>query len=160
MNPTGSSHGRVASLHLHAVTGGTPLTPVVAVTVAADKGIEGEPRYFDRGSRRQVSLMAREQIAGHAAALGLAGIAPGAIRANIETTGVDLGAWLDHDVRIGTAVLHFYEMRTGCHQMDDLCQGLRKLTDGNRLGVLATVVQSGAIRVGDEITLAATPAGA
>jgi MOSC domain-containing protein YiiM len=156
MNPTETVRGRVASLHLHPTTGGAPLTATASVTVVADKGIEGEPRFFERGSRRQVSLMAREQIASHATALGLAAIAPGAIRANIETTGVELGAWLDRDVRVGTAVLRFFEMRTGCHQMDAVCEGLRKLTDGNRLGVLATVVQSGYIRVGDEIALAAT----
>src|SRR5256885_7561570 len=51
-----------------------------------------EPRYFGRvsrnsgkPSRRQLSLIEREQIAEHAAPLGLETIAPGAVRANIET---------------------------------------------------------------------------
>src|ERR1041385_476077 len=96
---SGAPGGRVASLHLHPAKPGEPLQQVEAIEVVADKGILDEPRYFGRTNssngkptRRQVSLIEREQIAEHAVALGLESIPPGAVRANIETVGIDLVA--------------------------------------------------------------------
>jgi MOSC domain-containing protein YiiM len=150
--------GRVASLHLHPAEPGAPLHTVEAFEVIAGKGIEGSDRYFGRirrstgqPSRRQVSLIAREQISEHAAALGLETISPGAVRANIETLGIDLPELQGLEISIGTAVLRIYEARTPCHKMDAICQGLRQLMENGRQGVLAEVVRSGRIRVGDEI---------
>lgn len=152
--------GRVASLHLHPRESGAALTGVEEITLVAGKGIEGEPRYFGKisrssgkPSRRQISLIEREQIAEHAAALGLQSIAPGRVRSNIETEGVDLVRLIGKRVKIGEAVLFFYEGRTPCHQMDAICQGLRALMENNRQGVMAEVVQSGTVRPGDAITV-------
>ena len=157
---SGRPCGNVASLHLHPPAPGTPLTPVDAVETVAKEGIRGEPRYFGRKSsrtgepnRRQVTLMEREQIAQHAIALGLEGIAPGVVRANIETKGVALGELLGRRVRVGEAILHFYEPRTPCAQMDAIRPGLRALMEGGRQGMLAEGVKSGSIRVGDAITV-------
>lgn len=154
-----ASAGRVASLHLHPNEGGERFQNVAAIELEAGKGIVGNPRYFARRSRdggsskRQVSLIEREQIAEHAATLGLETIAPGTIRSNIETTGADLISFVGQQIQIGDAILFVYEARTGCARMDAICSGLRELTKGNRLGVLAQVVRSGKIRVGDEISL-------
>lgn len=155
--------GRVASLHLHPKTSGGLLQTVSALEVEIGKGIAGNPRHYARKkedgsfSKRQVSLIEREQIAEHSAALGLEKILPGAIRSNIETSGVDLVSLVGQHVQIGKATLYFYEARTGCQQMDDLCQGLRELSKGDRLGVLAQVVEPGRIQVGDEIRLVKAP---
>jgi len=149
--------GKIASLHLHSVVSGEALNAVNEVQVVEGKGILGEPRFFGRNgrdgqpSKRQVSLIEREQLDAHAATFGLAEISPGTIRSNIETSGVELGALLDRRVRIGDAVLHIYEARTGCEKMDRICNGLREASGGGKLGVLAQVVKSGNIRVGDEI---------
>ena len=151
--------GRVASLHLHPNEGGERFQNVAAIELEAGKGILGNPRYFARRSRdgglskRQVSLIDREQIAENAATLGLETIAPGTIRSNLETTGADLISFVGQQIQIGDAILFVYEARTGCARMDSICSGLRELTKGNRLGVLAQVVRSGKIRVGDEISL-------
>lgn len=122
------------------------------------KGIEGEPRYFGRTSastgqpnRRQVTLMEREQIAEHALALRLPGIAPGAVRSNIETTGIDLVALVGKEIEIGEAILLAYAPRDPCEKMDAICRGLRERMTHNRQGVLAEVVRSGRIRVGDVV---------
>ena len=150
--------GRIASLHLHPDEPGAPLQAIEAAEVVAGKGIVGDARYFGRlsrdpgqPSRRQVTLMEREQLGEHASALGLPSISPGAVRSNIETTGISLVALIGRDVEIGSAVLRFYAPREPCAKMDAICHGLRALMMNNRQGVLAEVVQSGTVRVGDAV---------
>src|SRR5438874_709504 len=143
-----STTGRVASLHLHPREPGEPLSSVQAVEAVEGKGILDNPRYFARTSkstgqanRRQVSLIEREQIAEHAATLSLRSIPPGAVRSNIETSGVDLVSLVGREVQIGTAVLLLYAPRDPCEKMDRICQGLREQMMNNRQGVLAEVVR-------------------
>ncbi|HTD65318.1 MAG TPA: MOSC domain-containing protein [Candidatus Limnocylindria bacterium] len=156
--------GCVASLHLHPEKSGEPLRSVEQIEVVAEKGIRGNPRKFGaisrstgQPSKRQVSLMEREQIGEHAATLGLQSIPPGAVRSNIETLGIDLVALVGREVRVGEAILFFYEARMPCEKMDRICQGLRALMEERRQGVLAQVIQGGMIRVGDEVTVLAEP---
>ncbi len=150
--------GCVASLHLHPAEPGTPLQAVEGIELVADRGIQGDLRYFGRVSshtgqptRRPVSLIEREQIAEHATALGLTVIPAGAVRSNIETTGIDLIALLGREVEIGSTILLLHSPREPCAKMDAICQGLRARMMNNRQGVLAQVVRSGTIRVGDAI---------
>ena len=166
MNPNSQqfSEGRVASLHLHPATPGTPLQSTESVEFVEAKGIVGDARYFGRLSRttgrptrRQVTLMEREQIAEHAAAMGLESIPPGAVRSNVETTGIDLVRLVGHEVMVGEAVLFFSEPRDPCEKMDAICQGLRELMLNDRQGVLAEVRQSGKVRVGDVIRVVPKP---
>ena len=156
--PSPALPGRVASLHLHPAEPGTPLHSVEVVELVAQRGIEGDTRYFGRLSRdtsqpthRQVSLIEREQIAEHAAALGLDAIDPGVVRSNIETTGINLISLLGREVEIGSAVLFLYSPRDPCARMDAICQGLRARMMNHRQGVLAQVVRSGTIRIGDAV---------
>ena len=158
--PSPAPLGHVASLHLHPAESGTPLQSVESVEVLEGNGIAGDARFFGRLSRgtgqptrRQVTLIEREQIAEHATALGLPSITPGAVRSNIETTGINLIALLGHEVEIGEAVLRLYEPRDPCAKMDAICQGLRARMMDQRQGVLAEVVRSGAVRVGDTILI-------
>jgi MOSC domain-containing protein YiiM len=162
MDPADSTipAGRVVSLHLHPAEPGERMLSVDEIQVVAGKGIQGEPRYFGKisrrtgnPSRRQLSLMEREQIAEHAASLGLQRISPGAVRANIETEGVDLVKHIGKKVHIGEAVLFFYEGRVPCEKMDAICVGLRGLMENNHQGVMAEVIQSGIIRPRDTIVI-------
>jgi hypothetical protein len=150
--------GHVVSLHLHPVESGAPLQAVESFEVVEGMGITDDTRYFGRLSRdtsqptrRQVTLIEREQIAEHATALGLPSIAPGAVRSNIETGGINLIGLLGRDIQIGEAVLRLYAPRDPCAKMDAICQGLRARMMDQRQGVLAEVVQSGRVRVGDPI---------
>lgn len=150
--------GRVASLHLHPEKSGDPLRSVEQVEVVEQKGIRGNPRKFGavnrttgQPSKRQVSLIEREQIAEHAATLGLQTILPGAVRSNIETSGINLVALVGKEVQIGDAILFLYDARTPCEKMDRLCPGLRALMENSKQGVLAQVIRGGTIRVGDAI---------
>ncbi len=152
--------GRVASLHLHPAEPGRPLQAVETIEVVAAKGIAGDSRYFGRvsrdtgePSRRQVSLIEREQLARHAAALGLESIPAGAVRSNIETTGIDLIALLGQEIEVGEAVLFLYAPRDPCAKMDAVCQGLRERMMNRQQGVLAEVRRAGRIRVGDGIRI-------
>ncbi len=158
MTASQTSSGRVASLHIHGPKGGLPLTEVAQIRLIAGKGIQEDKRYFGRKSRstgqpsrRQVTLIEREMIADHATTFGVEMIGAGDVRSNIETTGVDLLALVGHDVQVGEAIVHFYEPRTPCAKMDALIPGLREAMENGRQGVLAFVVQSGAVVVGDVI---------
>jgi MOSC domain-containing protein YiiM len=160
--PSADIVGRVASLHLHREEPGAEMQNVPQIEVIESKGILDEPRYFGRKSRdtgepskRQITLMEREQIAEHAAALGLESIAPGAVRSNIETTGLDLVSLIGKEIEIGDAILLVYAPRDPCAKMDAICQGLRELMMNNRQGVLAQVVRTGRIRIGDRISVRA-----
>jgi MOSC domain-containing protein YiiM len=150
--------GRVASLHLHPDKPGAVMQTVQQIEVVESKGILDEPRYFARKSRdsgqpskRQITVMEREQIAEHAATLGLESIPPGAVRSNIETTGVNLVSLLGKEIEIGDAILLLYDPRDPCEKMDAICHGLRELMMNNRQGVLAQVIRSGKLQVGDRI---------
>jgi MOSC domain-containing protein YiiM len=149
--------GTIASLHLHPDVAGEALRAVSEVYAEAGKGLVGDTRVFGRKnrkgepSRRQVSLIAREEIARHAVALGLAEISPGAVRSNIETAGLDLVTFLGREMEAGEAVLLFYEARTPCWKMDRIAPGLQAMMSQGRQGVLAQVIRSGWIRAGDAI---------
>jgi MOSC domain-containing protein YiiM len=138
---------------------GETLRAVTEVFAEAGRGIVGDWRVFGRKnqkgetSRRQVSVIAREEIARHAAALGLPEIPPGAVRSNIETAGIDLVSFLGREMEIGEAVLLFYEARKPCWKMDRIAPGLQAMMSQCRQGVLAQVIRSGRIRTGDTIRL-------
>lgn len=145
--------GTVASLHLHPAIAGEPLEAIDTVRVVAKKGIEGNGggRLFDRGSKRQVTLIEREQLVEHADALGHPGFAPGEARSNIETEGIDLIALEGRQVQVGGVTLLLYAPRTPCWKMDELAPGLRDRMENGRQGMLAQVLTSGTIRTGDSI---------
>lgn len=155
-----AAFGEVVSLHLHPHDPDDSMQNVQAIEVIESKGILNEPRYFGRvsrdtglPSRRQVTLIEREQISDHTATLALQSIPPGAVRSNIETSGINLISLIGREIEIGEAVLLLYAPRDPCAKMDAICQGLRELMMDNRQGVLAQVVRSGRIRVGDRINL-------
>lgn len=153
--------GHIASLHLHPEISGEPLHSVREIQAVEGKGILGEPRFFGKLNRegqpshRHISLIEREQVDEHGAAFGIE-ISPGRVRSNIETSGVKLASFVNRDIQIGDAVLHISETRTGCSKMDAICNGLREASGNGRLGVIAQVVKSGTIRVGDEISIPAS----
>ena len=160
MHEEGSNQkvGEVASLHIHPPEPGEPMRSVKKVRAVRGKGIAEDGRYYERLSRhttkptrRQVSLMEREEISEQAATLDLERIDPGQVRSNLETSGVNLMDFIGQHIRIGDAVLHIYEPRKPCAKMDEICPGLRDLMENDRQGVMAEVVQSGTIQVGDAI---------
>ena len=85
--------------------------------------------------------------------LDAVGVEPGAIRENLTVEGADVQDWpVGQRVRAGGAVFEITMVCDPCHRMDELRQGLRAELDGRR-GMLARVVESGEVAVGDQIEL-------
>jgi MOSC domain-containing protein YiiM len=96
--------------------------------------------------RREVLLASKEH-------LDAVGVEPGAIRENVTVEGADVHEWpVGQQVRLGGAVLEITMVCDPCQRMDELRQGLRAEIDGRR-GMLAHVVEGGAIALGDPIEL-------
>ena len=85
--------------------------------------------------------------------LDAVGVAPGAIRENLTVEGEDVQGWpVGQRVRAGGAVFEITMVCDPCHRMDELRDGLRAELEDRR-GMLARVVESGEVAVGDEIEL-------
>ena len=80
-------------------------------------------------------------------------VEPGATRENITIDGADVEKWpVGQRVRVGAAEFEITMVCDPSHRMDELRDGLRTELQGKR-GMLARVVESGEVAVGDEIEL-------
>jgi len=127
-----------------------PMRETAEVEVIKDKGfkgcIHGRP-----GSKRQVSLLDRET-------LDRLGLAPGIVKENITTLGVDFGSLATGNiVRIGNCVLEITGPCDPCARMDEIRMGLQEELRGQR-GWLCSVQEAGIIRKGDRIEVLAQAA--
>jgi MOSC domain-containing protein YiiM len=96
--------------------------------------------------KREVLFASREH-------LDSVGVEPGAIRENLTVEGLDVQHWpVGQRVRVGGAVFEITMVCDPCHRMDELRQGLRTELEDKR-GMLARVVESGEVALGDEIEL-------
>jgi MOSC domain-containing protein YiiM len=81
------------------------------------------------------------------------GVQPGAIRENLTVEGEDVERWpVGQQVRVGEALFEITMVCDPCHRMDELRQGLRAELEGKR-GMLARVVESGEVAIGDTVEL-------
>jgi MOSC domain-containing protein YiiM len=152
--------------------------PVEQLTLLAGLGIEGDAhlgrtvqhRYDkwknpDAPNLRQVHLIHAElldELAGKGFSVG-----PGQLGENITTRGIDLlGLSRGTRLRLGTeALIEVTGLRSPCIQINAFTPGLMAATldkapDGSLIrksGVMAVVITSGDVQVGDAITLASLP---
>ncbi|MGD0428652.1 MAG: MOSC domain-containing protein [Candidatus Acidiferrales bacterium] len=120
-----------------------PMQQVSEIEVLKDKGfkgcIHGRP-----GSKRQVSLIDCETLEKF-------GLAPGVVKENITTQGIDFQSLATGNVlRIGDCVLEITGPCEPCARMDEIRMGLQEQLRGQR-GWLCRVTQAGKIRKGDRI---------
>ena len=96
----------------------------------------------------------REVLFVSAAHLDSVDVDPGAIRENLTVEGADVQQWLiGQRVKVGDeAVFEITMVCDPCHRMDELREGLRAELDGKR-GMLAQIVESGEVAVGDPVEL-------
>jgi MOSC domain-containing protein YiiM len=96
--------------------------------------------------KREVLFVSKEH-------LDSVNVEPGAIRENITVEGDDVQRWpVGQRVRAGGAEFEITMVCDPCHRMDELRDGLRAELDGKR-GMLARVVESGDVAVGDAVEL-------
>ena len=96
--------------------------------------------------RREVMCVSAEHLAS-------VDVEPGAVRENLTVEGADVQQWpIGQRVRAGEAEFEITMVCDPCHRMDELRDGLRAELDGKR-GMLARVVESGEVAVGDDVTL-------
>ena len=96
----------------------------------------------------------RELLFVSAARLDSVGVDAGAIRENLTVEGADVQQWpIGQRVKVGDeAVFEITMVCDPCHRMDELRDGLRAELDGKR-GMLAKIVESGEVAVGDPVEL-------
>jgi MOSC domain-containing protein YiiM len=124
-----------------------PMRETEEVEALENKGfkgcIHGRPE-----SKRQVLLMDSETLEKF-------GIAPGAVKENITTRGMDFQALsAGQHLRIGESVLEITIPCDPCSRMEEIRIGLEQQLRGQR-GWLCSVVKSGKIKRGDRIELMA-----
>jgi MOSC domain-containing protein YiiM len=152
--------------------------PVEQLTLLASLGIEGDAhlgrtvQHLSRIAKdpsqpnlRQVHLIHAE-LFDELAAKGFT-VEPGQLGENLTTRGIDL-LGLSRGTRLrlgGEALIEITGLRNPCHQINGLAEGLMaavldKAPDGSLIrksGVMAVVITSGDVRVGDGIELASVP---
>ena len=135
--------GTITNLHIARVKG-TPSDPVQDATVLSGLGLEGDRSAY-QGNTRQVLVMDKET-------LDEFGLAPGQVKENITTAGLDLSQTKKGQVfTIGDDVtMEIVGECEPCGKMDALQSGLMDKIDGRR-GMLAMVTNGGSIKVGDSI---------
>ena len=141
-----AAEARVVSLQLNVIHRGA-MQVVESASLMGDEGIEGDRHASPREDRRgyHVLLMDRETLE----ALGLA---PGTVRENVTTSGLDLVSLVaGQRVALGEqAVIQISKSCAPYSRMDEVRPGLQQELEGRR-GMLASVVESGTVVVGDRI---------
>ncbi len=120
-------------------------TPHDRVQAVAGQGFEGCAHA--NPPKREVLFVSQEHLDGLQ-------LEPGVIRENITVAGDDVEQWpIGQRVRVGEALFEITMVCDPCERMDKIRDGLRTELEGKR-GMLARVVESGEVAVGDEIVLA------
>jgi MOSC domain-containing protein YiiM len=134
----------IAGLFVSPARGSGVSTPLERARAVEGHGFEGCAHA--NPPRREVLFASEDH-------LNTVGVEPGAIRENVTVAGADVQSWpVGQRVRVGDAVFEITMVCDPCHRMDELRPGLRAELDGKR-GMLARVVQSGDVAVGDELEL-------
>jgi MOSC domain-containing protein YiiM len=111
--------------------------------LVGDAGVEG-CAHNRPGGKRQILLVDQET-------LDAMQLAPGIIRENITTEGIDVnGLPAGQRLRVGVALIEVSAVCTPCDQLEKVRAGLRREIYGRR-GTLCRVIEGGVIRPGDPI---------
>ncbi|MBI3578218.1 MAG: MOSC domain-containing protein [Ignavibacteriales bacterium] len=97
-------------------------------------------------SSRQVLLIEQETLDGLQ-------LTPGLVKENITTAGIPLMKLkFSQRIQIGQAIFQITKPCEPCSRMEEIRKGLKAQLESKR-GMLARVVQSGVMSIGDPITL-------
>ena len=137
--------GSITNIHIARVKG-TPSDPVPDATALSGMGLEGD-RSCSTDNVRQVLFMDKET-------LDRMELAPGQIKENITTQGLDLTQAKAGQVFLlgGEVTMEVVGECEPCGKMDAIKPGLREELDGRR-GMLAKVINGGTFKVGDAVRI-------
>ena len=137
--------GSITNIHIARVKG-TPSDPVPDATALSGMGLEGD-RSCSTENVRQVLFMDKET-------LDRMELAPGQIKENITTQGLDLTQAKAGQVFLlgGEVTMEVVGEWEPCGKMDAIKPGLREELDGRR-GMLAKVINGGTFKVGDAVRI-------
>jgi MOSC domain-containing protein YiiM len=134
-----------------------PMRVVAEARLEAGRGLVGD-RYSRLDGGRQVTLIEAESLAAIASHLGLAEIAPEAVRRNLVTEGINLLALKERRFRVGEAVLETSGECHPCSRMEETL-GVGGYSAVRGLGgITARVVTGGLVRIGDCVERIDSPA--
>ena len=129
-----------------------PMEELSQAVAVEDAGFEGCAHARPMG-KRQVLVMDEET-------LRIFALAPGIVRENVTTEGLDVnGLAVGQKLRLGEVELQVSLVCDPCEQIEALRPGLQSEMQGRR-GMLCKVTRGGVLRVGDEIALVEAAAGA
>ena len=115
----------------------------LASAQVAEDGIEGCAHA--RPGKRSVLFVAAED-------LDALGIDPGDVRENFTVRGADVMSWpIGQELAVGDARFEVTMVCDPCHLMNEIRPGLQEELVGRR-GMLARVVKTGRVQVGDSVT--------
>lgn len=149
--------GRVQAIYV-ARAGGAPMEAVQEVEAVADTGLRGDryaeqTGYWSGVDECQVTLIEGEMIDQIDSETDVE-IEHGEHRRNIITRGVRLFDFAGKRFSVGEAVLEYDRPRPPCRYVEALTQpGMMAALAGGRGGICARVIESGAIRVNDDIDI-------
>ena len=108
-------------------------------------GVEG-CAHARPGQKRQVLFVSEEHLRS-------VGVEPGRIRENFTVDGADVHEWpIGQRLRVGEAEFEVTMVCDPCERMEAIRPGLQAELEGKR-GMLARVLRSGNVAVGDKVTL-------
>jgi MOSC domain-containing protein YiiM len=120
------------------------MEPLESARVFENEGVEGCAHR--RGGKRNVLFVALEDLQ----ALGMG---PGAVKENFTVRGADVMRWpIGQRLEIGDAAFEISMVCDPCELMEEIRPGLQAELEGRR-GMLARVIRTGSLAVGDEIKL-------
>ena len=122
-----------------------PMESLHETRALEDVGLEGCAHARPQG-KRQILLMDRET-------LDAFGLAPGIVRENVTTEGLEVNALaIGQLLQIGEVELRVSAVCDPCEQIEALRPGLQAAMQGRR-GMLCKVARGGRLRCGDEIVV-------
>ena len=131
---------------------GLPMRVVQTVEADIDEGLIGDRFQGGRGAPRQVTLMQQEHLEVVAKLLRKDSVDPSLTRRNILVSGINLTSLKGAEIQIGCAVLQVHSGCPPCGRMErNLGEGGYNAMRGHG-GIVATVIESGSISVGDRVT--------
>lgn len=118
-------------------------------------GLKGDHFAGGVNSKRQVTLIAEEDLMSIASFLGLEKVAHESTRRNILTRGINLLALKNRTFRVGTALLEYTGQCSPCSLMEKtISQGAYQAMR-YRGGIIARVLEAGTVCVGDIVSFEA-----